>query len=119
MAEIGIPGSATYAQTLSGLEEMLNVLPDNTGNLISARDMRDVVYTLYDNILAASFSEFLYTDTPSTVEVGGVPKNTQFASMSLFTIFNKLFHKDYDPSASLSFVGLSTTTLDYKGIGTA
>jgi hypothetical protein len=119
LAEIGLPGTATYAQTLSGLEEMLNVLPDNAGNLISARDMRDVVYTLYDNVQTASFSEFLYTDTPSTVEVGGVPRNTQFASMSLFTIFNKLFHKDYDPSASLSFVGIGTiTTFDYKGRGT-
>ena len=114
---IGVPGSATYAELLSGLEPMLNLLPDNSGNEISARDMRDVVFTLYQDVIGpsgGSFSEFVYTDTPANVAVGGVPVGQVFASMSLFTIFNKLFHKDFDPSASLQFVGLSSTILDFK-----
>lgn len=114
MLELGIPGSATYAQTLTGIEEMMTVLPNNTANEISAQDMRNVVLTLYDDIQGGSFSEFFYTDTPSNLKVGGVPKGQVFASMSLFTIFNKLFHDEFDPSAGLSFVGLSETKLDFK-----
>ena len=120
MSQIGIPGSATFAETLSGIEEMLDVLPNNTANEISAQRMRNVVYTLYQDLQGASFSEFVYTDSNSTVAVGGVPLNTSFASMSLFTIFNKLFHKDYGPSSTLKFFPSSTTTvLDYKGEGSA
>jgi hypothetical protein len=114
LLELGIPGSATYAQTLTGIEEMMTVLPDNTGNEISAQDMRNVVLTLYEDIQGGSFSEFVYTDTPSNLKVGGMPKGQVFASMSLFTIFNKLFHDEFDPSAGLSFVGLSETKLDFK-----
>jgi len=117
LAEIGIPGSATYAQTLSGLEAMLDVLPDNDANLISARDMRDVVFTLYGDLQGGSFSEFVYTDTPSTVVVGGMPENQIFASMSLFTIFNLMFHKDKAPEASLAFVGISETQYEFKQPG--
>ncbi len=113
LAELGLYGSATYAVTLSGISEMMDVLPDNTLNEISAQDMRNVVLTLYDDIQGASFSEFVYTDTPSNLKVGGVPKGQNFASMSLFTIFNKLFHDVFDPSASLKFVP-SQVTLDYK-----
>lgn len=119
MTELGVFGSATYATTLSGIDEMMNVLPNNDANEISARDVRNVVLTLYDDIQGASSSEFFYTDTPSTVTVGGINSGQVFASMSLFTIFNKMFHKDYPPTSGLKFVGLGTTTLDFKGVGSA
>jgi len=116
---LGDINSATYAETLSGIEAMMDVLPNNVNNDISARDVRDVVLTLYEEIQGASSSEFFYTDTPATVTVGGLTSGTIFASMSLFTIFNKMFHKDYPPTSGLKFVGLGNTTLDFKGIGSA
>jgi len=116
---LGDINSATYAETLSGIEAMMDVLPNNVNNDISARDVRDVVLTLYEEIQGASSSEFFYTDTPATVTVGGLTSGTIFASMSLFTIFNKMFHKDYPPTSGLKFVGLGNTTLDFKGVGSA
>jgi hypothetical protein len=112
MSEIGVYGSATYAQTLSGIEEMLSVVEDNTANSISAQDMRNVVYTLYDEIQGASYSEFVYTDTPSNVDVGGLTSGTIFASMSLFEIFNRMFHKDRGPTVDLTSNG--SVDYDYK-----
>lgn len=47
MSAIGTPGSPTYSETLSGLGGMLDVLVDNSSNQITARNVRDVVYTLY------------------------------------------------------------------------
>ena len=113
MADIGSPGSATYAYTLTGIGEMMDVLPDNTGNLISASDVRNVVFSLYNDIQAGSFSEFLYTDTPATTTVGGIKFGTPFASMSLFTLFNRMFHPDISPSATLT-LDPNTSPLDYK-----
>ena len=110
MSSIGTPGSATYAQTLSGIEEMLTVLPDNLANEITAQNVRDVVYTLYEDLQGMSASEFLYTDSPATVTVGGINTGQVFASMSLQTLFNKLFHKDYPPTGSLS---AAPSTIDF------
>jgi hypothetical protein len=102
VSSIGTPGTATYAQSLSGIEEMMSVLPDNLANEITAKKVRDVVYTLYEDLQGMSASEFLYTDDPATVTVGGINSGTTFSSMSLQTLFNKLFHKDYPPTGSLT-----------------
>jgi hypothetical protein len=110
VSSIGTPGSATFAQTLSGIEEMLTVLPDNLANEITAQNVRDVVYTLYEDLQGMSASEFVYTDDPATVTVGGINSGQVFASMSLQTLFNKLFHKDYPPTGSLV---ASPTTIDF------
>jgi hypothetical protein len=115
VSSIGTPGSATYAQTLSGIEEMLTVLPDNLANEITAQNVRDVVYTLYEDLQGMSASQFVYTDSPATVNVGGITAGQVFASMSLQTLFNKLFHKDYPPSGTLT---ANPSQLDYGNTDT-
>jgi hypothetical protein len=113
VATIGVPGSATYAQTLSGIEEMLSVIPDNTGNEVSAQDVRDVVYTLYEDIQGLSFSEFTYTNlTPSTNAVGNFPVGTTFSGLTLQDLFDGIFNKDIMPTSNLVISG--GTSLDFK-----
>ena len=50
MSTYGLSGSATYSQTLTGLDEMMSVIPDNLSNQITARNVRDIVLTLYEDI---------------------------------------------------------------------
>jgi hypothetical protein len=65
----GSTGSATYLQTLGGLGDMMNVLPDNTGNQITPRNVRDVVLMLYDDLtgLSASLTNLIYNDMATNV----------------------------------------------------
>ena len=109
MSSLGLAGSATYSQTLSGIEQMMEVLPDNTSNQISAQNMRDVVLTLYEDIQAVSASAsitqtgFLYTNGgSSTVEVGGWPIGSTFNNVPLESLFNGLFYKYVPPTISIS-----------------
>jgi len=109
MSTLGLYGSATYSETLTGIEQMMTVLPDNTANQITARNVRDVVLTLYDDIQAVSASasaipaQFLYTNTDLSSEtIGGWPAGSSFNNVSLQTMFDTLFYKYVAPSISIS-----------------
>lgn len=91
---IGVSGSATYAVALSGVEEMLSILPDNTVNQISAQDMRNVVYTLSEGVGGGGY-DGLYTQAlplsvKSTVGLGGLPSGRTFSQVPINTILDTI-----------------------------
>lgn len=103
------PGTATYSVTFDNLDQMMSVFPDNNDNLISARDVRDAVLTLYwkTEDLGASFSatgsQFLYTNpSPSTVTVGGIVAGTTFSNRTLQQMFDDMFYPYTSPSCAIS-----------------
>lgn len=107
----GNPSSPTYSTPIDDIYPMLSVLPDNTGNEISARNVRDVVTGLWENmkLIQASFSgsfsstSFLYTNSnPTTVVVGGVSVQSTFTNNSLNQIFENMFYPYTPPVLSLS-----------------
>jgi len=114
------PGSATFSQSFpfgedifssSGLDQMLAAIPDNTGNLIQAVDVRNAVFTLWkrtDLLNDKTISDFTYTSaTPSTQALGGWPKGTNFSGQTLGELFEGLFHPYVLPSLTISFSTLS------------
>lgn len=116
MSSIGTPGSATYSQSLSGIEEMMNVLPNNTSNQINARNVRDVVLTLFDDIQGlsssiSSTSSVTYTNlNPSSISVGGIPIGTIFNSKTIHQIFDDMFYPYIVPTTSIN---VSPSVLEY------
>ena len=58
MSIYGITGSATYSITYSSLDEMLASLPNNNRQQISAQEVRNSVYTLWNTIGASGGSGF-------------------------------------------------------------
>ena len=105
MAEYGLSGSATYSVELSGLDSMMQVLPDNNYNQISARNLRDVVYTLWLN--GGGGGSFSYTQGPpvedkSTIGVGGIPANRNFFDVPLQTLFDEMFFPPLDNEYSIT-----------------
>ncbi len=113
MSSLGISGSATYAVSLSGIEQMMSVLPDNSGNDISARDVRNVVYTLYEDLQGVSSFSFSYTNlTPSTNAVGNFGVGSTFNNVTLQELFDGIFNVDLDPTSNLVISGSSI--LDFK-----
>jgi hypothetical protein len=120
--QIGNPGSATYAVTLSGIGQMMNVLPDNTSNQIMAQDVRNVVFTLYQDltglsqsvqqsIISGSSSNVYYNNpNPSSITVGGISSGTTFSNQSIQQIFDNMFYPYIGPSLSISG---SPTLIEY------
>jgi hypothetical protein len=105
---IGVSGSATYAVALTGIEEMLSILPNNTVNQISAQDMRNVVYTLSEGVGGGGY-DGLYTQAlpltvKSTVGLGGLSAGRTFSevpiNLMLDTILFPPVGTDYSISAS-------------------
>lgn len=115
MPSIGLPGSATYAVTLGSIEDMLSVLPDNNANEIAARDVRDVVYTLYQDIvgLSNSFSQFdiKYTNLePSSAAVGGITQGVAFNNRTIQQMFDDMFYPYVAPTTTFT---VSPSVIEY------
>lgn len=109
----GNPSSPTYSTPIADIYPMLNVLPDNTGNEISARNVRDVVTGLWENmkLIQASFSTpsppfvFNYNNSnPTTVVVGGVSTQSTFSNNTLEQMFERMFYPYTPPILSLSVI---------------
>ena len=114
MAEYGLSGSATYSVELSGLDSMMQVLPDNNYNQISARNLRDVVYTLWLN--GGGGGSFSYTQGPpvedkSTIGVGGIPANRNFVDVPLQTFLDEMLFPPLDNEYSISDQRVAKTSL--------
>jgi len=114
MATYGIPTDLTYSVSLAGIDEVMSTLADNDVNLITARNVRDVVYTLYDDILNIQTFSFSYTSaTPSTVDVGGITAGTTFSNVSLQNLFDRMFLKFVDVDYDLTVINPSPALYEY------
>ena len=96
MAVYGVSGSATYSETLTGIEQMLEVLPDNLSNQITARNVRDVVFTLYEDLQNVSTSvsgsgsaSGTYYSNPNTTgqDLGGIAGGSYFTGSITLQIY--------------------------------
>jgi hypothetical protein len=115
-----IPGSATFSKTFpfdgdifsqSGLDQMMGSLPDNDSNLISARDVRDSVFTLWkrgDELkeeIIATISNFKYTNPePLSSTLGGWEIGDTFNETPLQELFDTLFYPYVGPILSIDIV---------------
>ena len=112
MGPYGNPSSPTYSYPVLDIGGMLSLVPDNTANQISARNVRDVIGGLYDNILqlSASFSippsvTFSYTNlNPSTVRVGGLATQYTFNNESFTSILNRMLYPYTPPTFSFQIL---------------
>jgi hypothetical protein len=107
---------------------LLDNIPDNTGNLIDAKDVRDAVWTLWNRMedMSASFSASFSADLsynrtrPSTaVPVGGVPTGSTFSG-TIQDVLDRIFYPYTGPAVSLTgggdrlFGGPLAVTFNYS-----
>ena len=110
MATYGVIGSPTYAVAIPELPGMLSVLPDNSANLISAQDVRNVIAGLYEglsglssSVITIASSSVAYVNTNLTsVSVGGISLNSTFTGSSIQQVLDRLFYPYTPPVLSLS-----------------
>jgi hypothetical protein len=91
-------GGSASANQYSLIEELLHKLPDNTANLIQAKDVRDSVYTLWKNIEEvashSATSSIIYYDnlTPTPTDIGGISKGTTFTEQTMQEMWDALLY---------------------------
>jgi hypothetical protein len=118
----GITGTPTYSFSIDDVGTMLVRLPDNTGNQISARDVRDVVTGLWDKInivsaSAGSSASVFYTNiNRSSVAVGGLATQSTFNNVSIQTLLTRMLYPYTPPILSL---GVSTVNGSIKEFGSS
>lgn len=123
-----IAGSAS-ADYLNTVDEALSQLPDNTANLIKAKDVRDSVWTLWNRIddvsiiagSAASASAYFQNPNPTPIDVGGIPAGSTFPTpQDMQTMWNSLLYPYIAPAALLTgggtreFGGPTNVTLNWS-----
>ena len=110
MGPYGNPSSPTYSYPIMDIGLMLSALPDNTGNEITAMNVRDVVSGLWDTIELLSVSvssvgssaSFNYTNlNPTTNRVGGLATQSTFSNESLTDILDRMLYPYTPPVFSL------------------
>jgi hypothetical protein len=100
----GASSSITISNEFSTLDELLVRLPDNTGNLILAKDVRDSVYTLWQRTISMSQNGSTFTNPDSTfIGVGGIPVGASFPSPTdMQAMWDKLLYPYVSPQLSLT-----------------
>ena len=113
-ATYGTPGQPTYSVALNSIDDMLSGLPDNSNNLISARNVRDAIFTLYTSILSlsqsvstvigyASASNVIYNNPNEALyTVGGINTGKTFSNVTVQQMFDDMFFPYLRPTLSLS-----------------
>ena len=112
----------TTSREYTTVDELLNQLPDNTGNQIDAIHVRDAVYTLWERIAdvqtvasQSASASVLYTNlTPTPTSIGGIAIGSTFSSKTMQEMWDKLLYPYIAPGRSISVSGSTWTTL---GIG--
>jgi hypothetical protein len=105
-----------FSQYETDISALLQRLADNTANEIDAKDVRDAIWTLYNQVqIVASSSltqSFSYTlATPSTIDVGGISEGSTFTNVSFQDFLDQLLLPYVLPVVDSLF--LSNTELEF------
>ena len=121
-ATYGTPGQPTYSVSLDTIDLVLGGLPDNSNNLIQARNVRDAIFTLYNSILTLSQSVATFVGSVSASNVvynnpnaalftvGGINAGKTFSNVSVQQMFDDMFFPYVRPTLSLT---LNPSALEY------
>lgn len=113
-------GSTIESFRYDQVADLLNQIPNNTTNLVKAKDVRDSVFTLWERIndlsviiASASATPTTYMNTdPTTITVGGISSGTTFPiPQTIQQMFDAILYPYTSPTISLTVVGsISSTT---------
>lgn len=113
-------GSTVESFRYDQVVDLLNQIPNNTANLVRARDVRDSVFTLWERIselsitvASASTIPTTYVNpNPTTISVGGINPGTTFPTpQTIQEMFDAILYPYTSPISSLDVVGSISSTL--------
>ena len=102
---IGTP-SIWYSEYDSNMSSLLQRLSDNSSNMIVAKDVRDPIWTLYNQIQTVASqsltqSSYYTLGTPSTISVGGISDGTTFSNVTFQQLFDSMLIPYVAPETTL------------------
>ena len=112
-------GSTVESFRYDQVADLLNQIPNNTTNLVKAKDVRDSVFSLWERVsdLSAIVASASATPTtfinpnPTTITVGGVVTGTTFPTpQTIQQMFNAILYPYTTPTISLSVVSTINST---------
>ena len=104
-------GGSASAVAYSTIQELLFQMPDNTANLIQAKNVRNSIYTLWERISAvqttasqSASASSVYTNLSPSVasNLAGIPAGSTFSGASMQEMWDKLLYPYVYPYASMS-----------------
>jgi len=97
-------GSNWYSEYEDDFTQLLQRLQDNTGNLIDAKDVRDMAWTLHNRVLeigsqsVATASGVTFSSLRrTTYEVGGVPRGITLSDLTPYQLFGQMLESYREP----------------------
>ncbi len=106
--EIYSPNTSIVSEKYDSLDCLLNGLQDNTNNLITAKNVRDAVFTLWDRVddLQSNVSNIVFSSPePVPFTVAGIKSGSTFTETNMQTIWTNLLYPEptlIGPSLSLT-----------------
>ena len=113
-------GSTVESFRYDQVADLLNQIPNNTTNLVRARDVRDSVFTLWERIselsvtvASASTTPTTYVNpNPTTISISGINSGTTFPTpQTIQEMFDAILYPYTLPISSLDVVGSISSTL--------
>lgn len=104
-------GSTVESFRYDQVADLLNQIPNNTTNLVKAKDVRDSVFTLWERIneldiivASASTTPLTFTNpNPTTISVGGISSGTTFPTpQTIQEMFDAILYPYIIPTISLT-----------------
>lgn len=108
-------GSAWYSQFETDVQNLLQRLQDNSSQTIDAKDVRDTVWTLYNQVQTVASqsvtqSSTYRSQTQSTVTVGGLLRGATYSGLD----FGQMFLTMLTPYVAPTINTLSASPTEYQ-----
>lgn len=103
-------GGSASAVEYSTIQELLYQMPDNSANLIQAKNVRNSIYTLWERISdvqtvasqSASASVIYSNSTPTPRTLGGITASSTFTNQTMIQMWDSLLYPYIAPEAILT-----------------
>lgn len=107
-------GSVVVSDRFNSIECLLDGLKDNTTNSITAKNVRDAVFTLWERVeeIQLESGTLFENNEPTTERLGGIPEGVSFAPTNMQDMWNRLLY-DEIPEVTNPFV---TATSSLNGL---
>jgi hypothetical protein len=119
--QIYATGSNVVSERYDSIDCLLNGLQDNTNNLITAKNVRDAVFTLWNRVddIQGDLTDIYFSNSETVpVTVGGIQAGLSFSEpKSMQQMWDLLLYPELNPSLINPFSTFTSNVTGFREIG--
>jgi hypothetical protein len=119
--EIYSPNTPIVSERYDSVDCLLNGLQDNTNNLITAKNVRDAVFTLWERVedIQSDLTDIYFSNSePVPVSVGGIQAGLSFSEpKSMQQMWDLLLYPELNPSLINPSSTFTSSVTGFREIG--